>query len=153
MPFHVEVKSSPDHARVFNISEGELQQILGFWISGQTFELGEQAWEPRESKLTILEGKLLEGPDLAYGQGWSNALRSAEDVTRQRMETAETAAPLPAILAVEADSVDAAAAKLASGGGEPIGWPEAQARIDGRDPAVAAVIVVLRPAGTDPPRS
>lgn len=153
MPFHVEVKSSPDHARVFNIGEAELQQILSFWVSGQTFELGEQAWEPRESKLTILEGKPLEGPDLAYGQGWSNALHSAEDVTRQRMEAAEVAAPLPTIVAVEADSVDAAAAKLASGGGEPIGWPEAQERIDGRDPAVAAVILVLRPAGTDSPRS
>jgi hypothetical protein len=153
MPFHVEIKSSPDHARVFNISEAELQQILGLWVSGQTFELGEQAWEPRESKLTILEGKLLEGPDLAFGQGWSNALRSAEDVTKQRMEAAEVAAPLPTIVAVEADSVDSAAAKLASGGSRAISWPEAQGRIDGRDPAVAAVIVVLRPAGTDLPQS
>lgn len=154
MPFHVEVRSPLHHARVFNIDDAELQQILGLWIGGQSFEFGEQEWEPGESKLTILEGKALEGPDLAYGQGWSNALRSAEDATERALAAAEIAAPLATIVAVEADSIGAAVAKMAaSGSGEPIEWPAARERIDGRDPAVAAVIVVLRPAGPDSPRS
>jgi hypothetical protein len=154
MPFHVEVSSPLHHARVFNVEDAELQQILGLWMSGQVFELGEQEWEPRESKLTILEGKQLEGPDLAFGQGWSNALRSATDVTTQIMEAAEISSPIPDVLAVEAESVDAAVAAMSSAGStEPIEWSEARARIDGRDPAVAAVILVLRPAGTDPRQS
>jgi len=146
VPFHVEVRSPLHHARVFNIGDAELQEILKPWIAGHTFELGEQEWEPRESKLTILEGRALDGPDLAYGQGWSNALRSAEDVTRRLIEAAETETPLPPVVVVEADSVDAAAAQMASGnnGSTPIEWAEARKRIDGRDPKIAAVVLVVK---------
>jgi hypothetical protein len=154
VPFHLEVSSSPDHARVFNIGEAELRQILNQWVAGRTFELGEQEWEPRESKLTILEGPALDGPDLAYGQGWSNALRSAEDVTRRVMESAEGESPLPPVAVVEADSVDGAVAQMASGdGATPIEWSEARERIDGRDPRIAAVVLVVRRPGTEAPRS
>ena len=154
MPFHVEVRSPLHHARAFNLGDGEVQQILNFWIAGQTFEFGEQEWEPRESKLTILEGKTLDGPDLAFGQGWSNALRSAEDVTRRMMDSAEIHAPLPPVVEVEADSVEAAAAAIASGSSpSPVEWSAARERIDGRDPEVAAVIVVDKRSEPEAPRS
>ena len=154
MPFHVEVRSAHQHARVFNLGEEELGQILRMWVADQTFEFGEQEWEPRESKLTILEGKTLEGPDLAFGQGWSNASRSAEDVTRRMVEAEEIRAPLAPIVAVEGDSIEGAAAAMAAGDGPAaLEWSEARARIDGRDPAVAAVILVLRPPGSEPSRS
>jgi hypothetical protein len=154
MPFHIEVGSPLHHARVFNVDEAELRQILGLWVSGQTFELGEQEWDPGDSKLTILEGRTLSGPDLSFGQGWSNALRSAEDVTRQVMASAETSLPLPSVMSIEADSLDGAVAEIAAGR-EPveIEWPDARARIDGRDPSVAAVILVIRPSEADPRRS
>jgi hypothetical protein len=154
VPFHVEVSSSPNHARVFNLGEAELQQILGLWVSGQTFELGEQEWDPGESKLTILEGRTLSGPDLSFGQGWSNALRSAGDVTQQMMASAETSLPLPSVVAIEADSLDGAVAAIAAGDDPTtIEWPDARARIDARDPSVAGVILVVRPSEPDPPRS
>lgn len=154
MPFHVEVRSPLHHARVFNVGKDELRQILGLWISGQTFELGEQEWEPGESKLTILEGRTLEGPDLSFGQGWSNALRSAKDVTQQIMASTETSLPLPSVVTIEADSLDDAVAKMAAGSAPTaIEWPDARARIDGRDPSVAAVILVVRPSEPDPPRN
>jgi hypothetical protein len=151
VPFHVEVRSPHNHARVFNLGDVELQQILKLWIAGQIFEFGEQEWEPRESKLTILEGKALESPDLAFGQGWSNAQRSAKDVTRQLVESAEIRAPLAPVVAVEGDSIEAAMAS----DGSPVAleWSEARARIDGRDPAVAAVILVLRPSGPESSQS
>jgi len=145
VPFHVEVRSTPNHARVFNVGDAELREILKPWIAGQTFELGEQEWEPRESTLTILEGRALAGPDLAYGQGWANALRSAEDVTRRLLESAESETPPAPVVAVEADSVEAAGERLASGAAAtPIEWAEARRRIDGRDPEIAAVVLVLK---------
>jgi hypothetical protein len=154
VPFHVEVSSSHQHARVFNLGEDELRQMLRLWIAGQTFEFGEQEWEPRESRLTVLEGKTLQGPDLAFGQGWSNASRSAEDVTRRMVEAEEIRVPLAPVVAVEGDSVEGAAAAMASGGSPvPLDWSQARARIDGRDPAVAAVILVLRPSEPEPNRS
>jgi hypothetical protein len=146
VPFHVEVSSSLHHARVFNVGNDELQRVLRLWIAGRTFELGEQEWEPRESKLTILEGKTLEGPDLAFGQGWSNALRSAADVTRRLLETEELRAPQAPVVAIEAESLDEALAMAASADSRPLEWAEARKRIDGRDPSVAAVILILRPA-------
>jgi hypothetical protein len=153
VPFHVEVSSPPQHARVFNVDEAELRQILGLWVSGQVFELGEQEWEPGESKLTILEGRTLDGPDLSFGQGWSNALRSAEDVTARMIESAETGLPLPPVFAIES-SVDEALTELSlDGKREQIEWPDARARIDGRDPSVAAVILVVRPSEAGSPRS
>jgi hypothetical protein len=154
VPFHVEVRSPLHHARVFNLDDTELQRILRPWVAGQILEVGEQEWEPRESTLTILEGKLLESRDLAFGQGWSNALRSAEDVTRRMVESEQTRAPLAPVVAIEGDSVEGAMAVIAAGGGPaPLEWTEARDWIDGRDPAVAAVIVVLRPSGPEPNRS
>jgi hypothetical protein len=154
VPFHVEVRSPPQHARVFNVGDAELDQLLKPWIAGQSFEFGEQEWEPRESRLTILEGKNLEGPDLAFGQGWSNALRSSEDVTRQMVESAELRVPLAPVVSVVGDSIDEAVETIASGAAaEPLEWSEARARIDSRDPTVAAVILVLRPSEPEPNRS
>jgi hypothetical protein len=145
VPFHVEVSSPLHHARVFNLGEDELQPILKLWVSGQTFELGEQEWEPRESKLKILEGESLEGPDLAFGQGWSNALRSAQDVTRGLLEAEEVRAPQAPVFAIEAESVDQALATTSATAPRELDWAEARERIDGRDPEVAAVILVVKP--------
>jgi hypothetical protein len=145
MPFHVEVRSPLHHARVFNLDQGELGQILRLWVADQTFEFGEQEWEPRESKLTILEGKTLEGPDLAFGQGWSNALRSAEDVTRGLLEAEEVRAPQAPVFAIEAESLDQALAAAPGTTPRELDWAEARGRIDGRDPEVTAVILVVKP--------
>ncbi len=144
MPFHVEVRSPLHHARVFNLSDDELQRILRLWVAGQTFELGEQECEPRESKLTVLEGKTLGGPDLAFGQGWSNALRSAEDVTGPLLEAEEARAPQAPVFAIEADSVDEVLAGAPAAVPQTLEWTEARGRIDGRDPTVAAVILVVK---------
>jgi hypothetical protein len=70
------------------------------------------------------------------------------------MASAETSLPLPAVYTVEADSLEGAVAEIAAGK-DPVAieWPDARARIDGRDPSVAAVILVVRPSEADPPRS
>jgi uncharacterized protein YhaN len=148
MPFHVEVDSSPQRARVFNVEEAELwRTVLDPWLRGQTFEFGEQEFDPRESKLTILEGKTMEGPDLSFGQGWTNALRASEDVTRAVLNSAETRMPPPDAAVIEAESLDAGLEQVKAGlSPARIEWAEAKKRIDGRDPAVAAVILVLRPS-------
>ncbi len=156
MPFHVEISSSFHRARLFNLGEDELRRtVLEPWLGGQPFEFGEHEWEPGESKLTILEGPSLETPDLSFGQGWSNAQRLTEDVTRRMLEEAEgNAAVVPSAALVEADSLDEAVAELSAGRDpQPISWSAVRERIDGRDPSVAAVILVLRRPGPGPQRS
>jgi len=133
------------HARLFNLSREELRAcVIEPWLAGRAFELAESEWEPRESALKILEGRHLDNPDLAFGQGWSNALRSAEDVTRRELESAPPP-KAPDAFVVETDVPEAAVAEMvADRDARPLAWAEAVGRIDGRDPAVAAVVLVVK---------
>jgi len=147
--FHIEISASTlRHARAFNLDEEELRRtILEPWMTDRTIELGDHEWIPRESSLKVLEGPRLEPPDLSFGQGWSNAERSARDVTGEVLADAERdAPPPPTAVAIDGDSVEEALAALA-GAAEPrpIELAAAQAAIDRRDPQVAAVILVTRP--------
>jgi hypothetical protein len=153
MSFHVEVSSGHQHARLFNVDKTELRSVvLEPWVAGLPFEFGEHEWDPRESRLTVLEGPEMEGPDLAFGQGWSNAQRSAEDVTRPMLEAAEASAPVLVATTITADSLDTALKGLRSGRlPQPIHWSTAVERINGRDPEVTAVILVVKRPEADQP--
>lgn len=144
MPFHVEISSALDRARVLNVGEAELRKdVLEPWVAGLPFGFGGRDWEPRESRLTILEGPTLQPSD--GDEGWLEALRAAEDVTRQMLEAAEASAPAQVAVLVEADSVEAALEDLRSG--KPprqISWSSAVERLGARDPEVAAVILVVK---------
>lgn len=145
MPFHVQVAGSLNHARAFNLSLEELRrQVLEPWLTGRTLELGEQEWDPRESSLKILEGKHLDPPDLSFGQGWANAERSAQDVTKRILATTEMP-KLPDAFVVEAELPEATVAEMLSGQTVlPVPLGDAEKKIAGRDPEVAAVILVTK---------
>lgn len=145
MPFHVEIAGGINHARAFNLSLEDLRRtILEPWLTRRPVELGEHEWDPRESSLRILEGPHLDMPDLSFGQGWSNAERSSEDVTRRVLEKTETP-KLPDAFVVEAEIPEATVAEMLSGQQtQPVALNEAEKRIDGRDPEIAAVILVTK---------
>jgi len=151
MAFHVELRSEQGRARVFNLDRGELfAQVIGPWIAGRPFDLAEYEWLPSESSLTILEGPHLDNPDLAFGQGWSNAERKSENVTRRVLEEAP-APKTPDAFVVAAELPEATVAEMLAGqDATPVDWAEAQGRIDGRDPEVAAVILVVKQPGAEP---
>jgi hypothetical protein len=145
VPFHVEIRGALNHARSFNLSLEELRRtVLESWLTGRTVELGEQEWDPRESSLRILEGPHLDPPDLSFGQGWSNAERASEDVTRRVLEKTETP-KLPDAFVVESELPEATVAEMLSGQTAlPVPLGDAEKKITGRDPEVAAVIVVTK---------
>jgi hypothetical protein len=145
MAFHVEISMPMRHARVFNLNEGDLlSKVVGPWLENRVIEMGEREWLPEESSLKILDGPRMDPPDLSYGQGWSNAERKSEDVTRQVL--ADAPAPkFPDAFLVETDSPESVTADVVAGhGGRAITWNEAKVRLDGRDSEVAAVILVTR---------
>lgn len=151
MPFHVEISGGLHHARVFNLSPEEVRQkVLEPWLSRRTVELGDRKWDPEESELRVLEGPQLSNPELSFGQGWANAERSAEDVTGRVLGAAQEsrgAAPGPAALLIETGSAVQTVAELVSShGARTVELGELSERIEGRDPEVAAVIVVLQRA-------
>jgi hypothetical protein len=149
MPFHVEVSTALRHARAFNLSSAELRKtVLDPWLSRRPVELGDRKWNPEESELRVLEGPELSNPELSFGQGWANAERAAEEVTARVLGAAEEsrgATAGPAALVIETGSAVKTVAELASNhGARTVPLESLSEQIDGRDPEVAAVIVVLQ---------
>jgi hypothetical protein len=145
VPFHVELSNGLNHARAFNLSREQLlAQVVAPWLEDLQVELGEQEWLPAESQLKILEGPHLKGPDLAFGQGWANAERASENVTRRELAAAPPPTQPDAFI-VESEDPQASVADMLDGQeATPVTWSDARKRIDGRDQEVAAVILVLR---------
>jgi hypothetical protein len=129
VPFHIEIRSGYQHARAFNLGTEELrEQILLRWLRDQRIELGDQTWDPRDATLTVLEGPALEGPDLAFGQGWQNAGKRSGDVTAAALEAVRGSVAAPA--AAPATSTTAMPATSTAG-------PPARAQLTIRDRLVA----------------
>jgi hypothetical protein len=147
MAFHVEIGSGLSHAREFNLDAGKLAElVIAPWLAGHPVKLGEQDWNPRDSTLRILEGPHLDPPDLAFGQGWANAERASEDVTRRELEAAPKPR-MPDAFVLEADVPEATVAEILKGQrATPVPLGQARERLDGRDPEVAAVILVTKRA-------
>ncbi len=145
MSFHVEIGGGLNHARAFNLSAGELAEtVIAPWLAGHPIRLGERDWDPRESTLRVLEGPHLDTPELSFGQGWSNAERSSEDVTRRELDAAPQP-HMPDAFVVEADLPEATVAAMLGGQqARPVPLGQARERLGGRDPEVAAVILVTR---------
>lgn len=113
--FHVELRQLrqfPHVAHSFNLSEAELSaKLLVPWSEGQLVLMGEREWEPRRTKLTILEGPELRLDEIGMGRGWGNAVRHGHDVT-ERMMVAARAHAKPGGTAEGSDAVAAFKAVL-----------------------------------------
>jgi hypothetical protein len=138
VPFHVEVRRSFRRAWAFNLDERKLHgTVVEPWRRGVKIELGGQEWDPRDCALKILEGPALEAPDLGHGRGWSNAERTARDVTAGFLG----AEPLVvAVLAETPEGERRMAEALAGMGVHMIEWAAVRARI-----LAAATVVGDRP--------
>jgi hypothetical protein len=138
VPYHVEIRRSFQRARAFNLGEAELRAgVLDPWRSGRTVVLGDQRWEPGESRLTVLEGPRLDAPELAHGRGWQRAERASRDVTLELLETS----PAVALVAESQAAGDAVAAAL--DGFALVAWEPVRRRIlAGEAPGVAGAVLV-----------
>src|SRR5262249_13003225 len=149
MAFHIEVATGRSHARSFNLTGEELRRtVLEPWLSGRAVLLGDRKWTRDEAELKIFEGPELSNHDLAFSQGWSNAQRVSSDVTATVLGTAteeQRARRGPATIVIHSDSAVQTLADIVSGHDtESVPVEEVRERIDGRDPAVAAVILVVQ---------
>ncbi|MGE5407162.1 MAG: hypothetical protein ACM3NV_00970 [Syntrophothermus sp.] len=143
--FHVEISQGLRRARVFNLDRADLvEKVVQPWLEDRRITMGEREWRPRDSELRILDGPRMETTDLAFGQGWSNAERVARDVTDEILRSAPPP-HTPDAFAIETEAPGALGLEAIAGQtGRPIPWAEAREMIDGRDPRVAAVILVMR---------
>jgi len=121
VPYHVELRRSRRHARLFNLSEEELRRtVIEPWKLGEQFELAGHRWERRDAQLRILEGPALAAVDLAHGQGWDRAERTARDVTQTMLAARDTDAV--AVLAPTEEAAVLAAELLEGLGLRAVDW-------------------------------
>jgi hypothetical protein len=143
VPFHVEIRRSMHRARVFNLDTGELRgRVLDPWARGGLVALGDQEWDPRDCALTVLEGPVLEPRDLAHGQGWHRAMRSARDVTADVLRANAPAAAV-AVLATVPAARRVAGAALDQLGVEAADWPAVRSRLLAGEPAGEGIVGAL----------
>ncbi len=87
--YHVELRHFPRNLCHFNMGGAELQSaILEPWAADRMFDLGDLRWDPRQARLTILEGPRIPPDQLTMGRGWSTAKRQGTDVTAQVLAAA-----------------------------------------------------------------
>jgi hypothetical protein len=150
VPFHVEISHGfRQRARAFNLDKGKLRAtILDPWMLGRRISLGDKEWEPRDCKLIVLEGPELADTDLSMGRGWSNAEKTAENVTRRLIDAASAPAK-PVVAIVAEDTADRAeiAGMLQHLEIEIAPWDELRSRILGAPsrtggPGYAAVLAL-----------
>jgi len=150
MAFHIEISAGINHARSFNLDEAELRRtVVAPWLDKRPIELGDRKWMPEEAELRILEGPELSNPELSFGNGWSNAERRGEFVTKRLLDDEvqhrREGSAGPAAIVIETDSAVQALASLVSGQrSQSVGLDAIKARIDSGDPTVAAVILVVQ---------
>jgi 2-iminobutanoate/2-iminopropanoate deaminase len=82
--YHVELRHFPRNVCRLNLSGEELwATVLAPWTADRLFELGELKWDPRQARLTILEGPHIPPDQLSMGRGWRTAQREGRDVTER----------------------------------------------------------------------
>lgn len=141
----MEISAGVHRARVFNLDRDDLiAKVAQPWLEDRTIQMGEREWVPRLSGLRILEGPRMETADLSFGQGWANAERACEDVTQTLLEEAPPPTVPDAFVVATENPEGLVAEVVAAHDGEAIHWADARRRLDGRDPEVAAVILVVR---------
>jgi 2-iminobutanoate/2-iminopropanoate deaminase len=87
--YHVELRHFPRNLCHFNMGAAELQSaILEPWAADRMFDLGDLRWDPRQARLTVLEGPRIPPDQLTMGRGWSTAKRQGTDVTAQLLAAA-----------------------------------------------------------------
>jgi hypothetical protein len=145
--FHVEITRSIHRARVFNLDEDALRrEVVEPWRRGEPLALGDREWDPATSELTILEGPRLRPADLAHGQGWHHATRTARTVTADVLRAA--ARTRVAVLARGEEAERLAAAALGELGAEAVAWSAARAAIvAGAPPGVDAALLLVDETG------
>jgi hypothetical protein len=101
--FHFELRAGIHVAHAFNLSRTDLDRaVLDDWRRGEEIVFGDRRWPPDRTALKIYEGPVLSGPDLAFGRGWTNAVKRGENVTARVLAAEETAGAPPVSPALDA---------------------------------------------------
>jgi hypothetical protein len=143
--YHVELRSSLQRAWLFNLTADELwSRVLAPWAARTELDVSGRLWDPRQSLVRILEGPRLAGAELAHGQGWNRAERTARDVTRELLR-----APAAVVSPTRAGH-DLGVRLLAGAGLAAVDWGPVRATLlAGREAGVSAALVMVS-AGAGP---
>jgi hypothetical protein len=111
--FHVQLRQRRNTASVFNLSQDDVRsRFVTPMVADRVFDFAEKQWNPRETQLTVLEGRQLRPDELGLGRGWPNAKRTGTEVTDQFLSDGRVRGPqIDPVTALE----DRIAGRLAAG--------------------------------------
>ncbi len=145
--FHVEISAGFHRARVFNLNREDLiAKVVEPWLDDRRIEMGDREWVPAREQPADPRGAA-NGDDRPR-------LRPGLVERRAGLEERHPRAPLPApppatpdAFVIETETPEAVTAEVVGRPRRPTRstGPTRASRIDGRDPEVAAVILVVRP--------
>lgn len=95
--FHLELRQGRNVARAFNLTGEELHsRFLAPHLAGRIVVHQDHEFEPRKTKLTVVEGPELDPGSMGMGRGWANATKAGSDVTDRMIAAARAASARPA---------------------------------------------------------
>ncbi len=79
---HVQLQQGRQAARAFNLeAEAVIEQFLVPLRGDGIFDYADKQWDPRVSRVVILEGRKLRPDELMLGRGWQAAQRIGTEIT------------------------------------------------------------------------
>jgi len=92
--FHVQLRQRRDTASAFNLSQDDVRaRFVTPMVTDRVFDFAEKQWNPRETQLTVIEGRQLRPDELGLGRGWPNAKRIGTEVTDQFLSDGRVRGP------------------------------------------------------------
>ena len=119
--YHLELRSFPHVARVFNLDREALDtRFVKPWAAGEMIDHDDQRWAPEKTRLKVLESPDVVESKLGLGRGWGEATRRSRDVT----ETVLAEIHRGAEARPEVEALKGAIAEVATA---PVGFPDVMA--------------------------
>jgi hypothetical protein len=121
--YHVELKSFPHVARIFNLDRATLdRRFLEPFVAGETIEHDDHRWAADRTKLTVYAGEPVSDGSRGLGRGWGEVTRRGQEVTAAVLAEIHRGADARP----EVEALKAAIAEVAAGS-EGIELPDAVA--------------------------
>jgi hypothetical protein len=114
--YHVQLYTRLHQARVYNLSDEELQrEFLDPMRGPGLFVYEGHEYEPRKTKLSVYEAERLRPDQISMGRGWANVVKLGKDVTKDVLAQRSTPAPAPGTVAAVAQLKERLIGRLSAG--------------------------------------
>jgi hypothetical protein len=90
--YHVQIREGVHAVRAFNLTADQVRgRFIAPLTGSELFTVEDHEFDPRKTRLTILDGRELRPDQISMGRGWPNAEKYSTDVTVEMLEQPQPA--------------------------------------------------------------